>query len=239
VRCMRLQKADSGATVSASRCQTASVSQVGPLGDWCSGNTAVSKTATRGSIPRSPASGKPRRFGAFRFAEPIAGSPREHERSETIETMLLRAPHSTRLCSVGRRRLCLVLLLLATGLAACGEAPVEPAGRRYRVQAIADNGIGTTVVTADEGAGGKLSNGQITVLDGERIPPPRSTLWHYDAAFIRAHCPCTVETTGNSHEVRIVRELRRAAPARLPPLPVAIKLPPYVKRLPHERPKQP
>ena len=44
-----------------------------PLGDWCIGNTVVSKTATRGSTPRSPAFEKPRLSGAFRFVEPIVG----------------------------------------------------------------------------------------------------------------------------------------------------------------------
>src|SRR5437660_2694705 len=32
-----------------------------PGGDWCIGNTVVSKTATRGSTPRSPALARPRR----------------------------------------------------------------------------------------------------------------------------------------------------------------------------------
>jgi hypothetical protein len=38
-------------------------------GDWCIGNTAVSKTATRGSIPRSPACQRPRNPGLFGFLE--------------------------------------------------------------------------------------------------------------------------------------------------------------------------
>jgi hypothetical protein len=41
-------------------------------GDWCIGNTAVSKTATPGSIPGSPALAWPRKAGVFGFIEPIA-----------------------------------------------------------------------------------------------------------------------------------------------------------------------
>jgi hypothetical protein len=35
--------------------RAAHLSSAGAPGDWCIGNTAVSKTATRGSTPRSPA----------------------------------------------------------------------------------------------------------------------------------------------------------------------------------------
>src|SRR5258708_22612976 len=38
-------------------------------GDWCIGNTVVSKTATPGSIPGSPAARKPRKPGLCGFAE--------------------------------------------------------------------------------------------------------------------------------------------------------------------------
>ncbi len=128
-----------------------------------------------------------------------------------------------------------VLLLAALGLAACGSAETaEPAGRRYRVEAIAENRTGTTVVSADEDGRGRLTHGEITPLSAPGSPDA-SSIWHYDAAFIRAHCPCTFETTGDSREVRVIRERREVAPEELPPLPEAIRLPAYVKRLPQER----
>ena len=43
------------------RCDAPGTLGLPPLGDWCIGNTAVSKTATPGSIPGSPAWRRPRR----------------------------------------------------------------------------------------------------------------------------------------------------------------------------------
>ena len=48
-----------------------------------------------------------------------------------------------------------------------------------------------------------------------------------------------LETTGDSREVRIIRERHEVAPKQLPALPEAIELPPYVERLPQERPQTP
>lgn len=135
-----------------------------------------------------------------------------------------------------RRVLCVLTLLLAPlGLAACGiDETAEPAGRRYRIEAIAENSTGTTVVSADEDGRGRLTHGEITSLSAPGTPD-QSSIWHYDAAFIRAHCPCTFETTGDSREARVIRERREVAPRELPPLPEAIRLPAYVRRLPQER----
>ena len=83
-----------------------------PLGDWCIGNTTVSKTVTPGSIPGSPACRRPRRSsrprrspGAWR-SSPAAGRTSASRRRSSSPRPGRRwsSPGAARRCSTRRRR---------------------------------------------------------------------------------------------------------------------------------------
>jgi hypothetical protein len=107
-------------------------------GDWCSGNTAVSKTAARGSTPRSPASVQAPDFRGFWLSRAASRLPWlradfPHRSAGIRSAWVVSVPTTVPRAILGRPRPGgverLGAVLLALGLAERIDAPVAPAVR--------------------------------------------------------------------------------------------------------------